>query len=175
MATTTLDPFSIAHQALWDALTSYQPWDALVKGNKVQVNQGIQFPPKFEEESFQPGDAPEVTILQGPFQEELFTMNSLACRFVQSYPLILIAADHNILPVNALKFQTARAILSAGPHLGMPKLIRSVDMTRGQDDPFPARHRENKGAARWVSLWTFMVDMTVKKADVLSGVIPTTA
>jgi len=174
MGTTTVDPFSAAHQALWDALTGYQPWANLIRGNKVQVNQGIQFPPKFEAEDFQAGDAPEVTILQGPYQTDPFQVNSLACSLVQSYPMILIAADHNILPVNDVKFQTLRAILTAGPHLGLPRLIRNVSMTKGQDDPFPAQKREQKGAARWVSVCTFMVYMIVNKADVLSGVIPTT-
>lgn len=166
------DPFTLVHGALWTALTTFDDWAALVRpGNRVRFDAGGTGPAKASMDSLQPGDFPEVVLLQGPFEWAPFTLNAAACGLTQTYPLVLTARDYNIVPLNALKWQTLRALVKAGGHLGMPELVRRVTVRDGTDDAH-GRQPWKRGGQRWATLLAIVVEMTIDKADVLAGTVP---
>jgi hypothetical protein len=154
--------------------TSFGDWAALVRG-KVRFDEGVQHPPRYQRQGIDAGDTPEMMLVPGKGMWDMFTTSSLACGVTQDYDLRLTGKDLDLLPVNAVKWQSLRAFELAGPQIGLPKLVRRVTVLTAEDEiAEPKEKDKSRGTSRWLSLLTYRVEMTITRANIRAGTVPTT-
>ncbi len=164
----TTDPFSAVYAALWAGLESFADFAALVKvRNRLRFDvPGVRNPTR---ETSAPADLPELTLLQGAFRLAPYTTNALACDVAQAYPVVIAIDDLQVVKLNAVKWQAFRALLAAGHDLGLP-YVRRWTIEDGRDDP--AARRLSGDARRWAAVLTINVEMSLSKADIAAGALP---
>jgi hypothetical protein len=160
-----IDPFTQTSQAILGSLLADAGWASMVKpGNVIDMTAD-----SFErfKVQLQPGDVPEVILLQGAFTLKPFGASSRMTEMEQSYQLIVTQDSLRVRPVNHLKFQTLIALAKAGPSLGLEGLIRDWGITQGEDDA-EGRKQWRRGTQRWVSVLTIRVSMYVARERLVS-------
>lgn len=150
------DPFTQIARTILRSLLADSAWAALVRpGNVIDMTSDTfeQFKSKL-----QPGDVPEVILLQGDFTLRPFGGNSRIATLEQSYGLITTHDSLRVAPVNALKYLTLVALTKVGPSLGLEGLVRGWEITQSTDDALGQKHWR-RGTQRWVSLLSIRVSM----------------
>jgi hypothetical protein len=158
------DPFTQTYQAIRAALLAWVPLAAIVKpGNIPDLSAGTfeRFKPEV-----QPGDLPELLLMQGKFQLVPHGRNSMAISANQTFPIVLTFDSLKLPPVNQLKFEVLRAVGSAAPDLGLP-FIGYFDITECVDDAF-GRPEWTRKTERWVSLLQVNTVMNFPRNQLLS-------
>jgi hypothetical protein len=151
-----LDPFTQIARAILAALQADCGWAALVKpGNVIDMTAST-----FErfKSQLQPGDVPEVILLQGDFNLQPFGGNSRIATLEQTYALVTTHDSLRVAPVNALKYLTLVALTKAGPSLGLQGLVRGWEITQSADDAL-GQKQWRRGTQRWVSVLSIRVNM----------------
>jgi hypothetical protein len=158
------DPMSKVHAALWSALTGYTKWANLIRaGNRVRFDEGLNWPAN-RDRQIQPGDTAEVRLEQGAFTFDLYNWDASTTKIVQSYPLVITAEDHDVIPLNRVKWLTLAAIKNAGYRLGLAGFVARVTIRDGKDSASPGKPAD-RGSNRWVTLLTIDVDMIIPDTD----------
>jgi len=157
-----MDPFTLAYRAIWSALLAHSGFTALVKpGNQVDVSADA-----FQrlKDDVQSADTPQVLVLQSAFSIDPFGDNSLAVSFTQGYEILATFDTLQLVSLNALKWETLRALVKAGPSLGQ-SFVRGWDISHALDDPF-GRLPYGRKLKNWVSVLTVHVRMDMAKSQV---------
>jgi hypothetical protein len=160
-----IDPFTQTSRAILESLQADAGWASMVKpGNVVDMTAD-----SFErfKQQLQPGDVPEVILLQGEFKLKPFGANSRMAEMEQSYQLIVTHDSLRVRPVNRLKFQTLIALAAAGPSLGFEGMIRQWEITQGEDDSI-GQKQWRRGTQRWVSVLSIRVSMYLARERLAS-------
>lgn len=115
----------------------------------------------------QPGDLPEVVVVQGAFALQPFGVNSLVSTVRQTFPVIDTFDRMTVTQGNVLKFHALIALLQAGDDLGLRGLVRSWEITGGADDVFgkPDWTRETE---RLTSVFSVTVQLDLSRRQLLA-------
>jgi hypothetical protein len=160
-----IDPFTQTSAAILGSLRADVGWASMVKPGNVIDMTAASFE-RFKLQ-LQPGDVPEVILLQGAFKLRPFGASSRVTEMEQSYQLIVTHDSLRVRPVNQLKFQTLIALAKAGPSLGLEGLIRDWEITEGEDDAI-GQKQWRRGTQRWVSVLTIRVSMYLARERLVS-------
>ncbi len=154
---TTNDPFTRCARAISAALLGAPGFAALVRGRVVDMTS-----PQFERFStdVQPGDLPEVAVVQGAFAMVPFGSNSRVADISQHFDLRMTFDSLWSVPMNAVKYQAFIALLRSGPTLGLDGLVRGWQIVGGRDSP-DGQTNWTRGAVRWISILGIQVEMAL--------------
>jgi hypothetical protein len=165
-----VDPLTLVHRQLWSALTGFADWAALVTlTNRIRFDAGEPDPVKAVREAT---DLPEVGLVEGKFDWQLFDFDASAGNFTHSFQLVATHADLNLIPVNTLRWQTLRALTKVGPYLGLPSLVRKFACRGGAVSA--SAQPGQADLSQWATLVNVDVLFTLSRAQVLAGTFPST-
>lgn len=133
------DPITPVYQAILSALTGWAGWMNLVttpRNSSGNINDLTQprFAVRSAKDIVQPGDLPEITLLQRKFQLAPYGSNSRVSEWWMEFPLVQTNSNRlQITTINALTWQTFMALVKAGDTLGIP-YVRGWEVTDGGED-----------------------------------------
>ena len=104
----TIDPFTQVHQAIWNALTAYQPWAQFVPPG-ARINAVPLGPLSAKAKATMPGDVPEVRILQAGWSWN--EGNAKTINIHQHFAVEMNTTAQNVIPLNTLKFLSLIALV----------------------------------------------------------------
>lgn len=158
------DPFTQTYQAIRAALLAWAPLTQIVKPGNMPDLSATNFE-RFKPE-VQPGDLPELLLMQGVFQCLPHGRNSMTVSASQTFPVVLTFDSLKLVPVNLLKFEVLRSMADAAPDLGLP-FIGNFDVTQCGDDAF-GKPEWTRKTERWVSLLQINVVMNFDRRQLLA-------
>lgn len=166
MGVTSIDPFTFTYQALWKTLTDFQPWVDAVKGRYLRFDT-TDIPGNFDQ-LLQNGDCPFVALEPSSYMQRPYGHDCAALDMTLSFPLVIVGADLNIIPVNQVKWHTTRALIKAGPQLDLPKLIQKVGVRSGSDR-VGTPDAWTKGQIRITTMLVIDIDLAIFAAQAIAG------
>jgi hypothetical protein len=168
----TWDPFTAAHQAIFAALQNYAPLAAVVlPGNFVDTTDPLfqQFKP-----GITAGDTPQVQILQDEFVLPPFGGSSTTVQFTQSYRVFFCTDVLQVVPLNQLKYLSLIALVKAGPTLGLT-YVKSYEVKTGRDDcglgktPSSSIQSQLQNSQRWAAAFVINVEMYLSRQQLAAS------
>ena len=150
----SIDPYTQVHQAIWDALTSNQPWAAFFPlGARINaVPPGMQ---SVKVTATTPGSCPEVRII--PAGRAIKRINSLAYGCRRAHAIKLTTFNLNVTQMDMGEFLTDMALANAKLDLGLPDLVMGWDWTGlGRES-----QEDNTKSKIWVSTYAVNVDVQI--------------
>jgi hypothetical protein len=159
------DPFTLVARAILAALQGDGGWAALVKPANVIDMTAASFE-RFKTR-LQPADVPEVILLQEEFLLRPFGPSSRLAEMEQAFSLVVTHDSLRVCPVNVLKYQTLVALSKAGASLGLDGLVRSWEITQGNDDA-TSQKPWKRGTQRWLSILSIRTSLFVTREKLTS-------
>lgn len=164
-----IDPYTQIIAKLWDVLTSFNDWAALVKvGNRLELSDSGQLKAKIHRA---PADFAEFRIIPAPGGQIALFNTSDSSVFLQNF--LLQTASRKLDPsaqVFPIKFQTirafAKAISDTGDRLGLDfvEKVRFLDAIEMNDSPDLSRD-----SGWWAGVLTLSVQFRLKTQALING------
>ena len=163
-----VDPFTAVYQAIQGAIAGWPALAALVAPlNRVDTTLATfeQFVPDATS-----ADRPRLTLLQEGFRCAPASGNSLSATIEQDYRVVLLVDTLRTPPLNQIKYQLLRALLAAGPTLGVAYVERYTvsDARDAQEKPPRAGPNGGVGSLRWMSSLLVSVTFYLPRSELIN-------
>lgn len=167
------NPFGLVYTTLWEMLLSHPGFERDVReGNRIRFDRNKIDPSKYE---VQPGDLPEMMLTTATLDANLFdTTNSSRVTRTYSWNIstgdqryyrdgVPLLADLEWYVFVAMHSWKDRLTLLKYNGLSFVKLMNLTQGSTGLSDP-----QKNRNITGWSAVWSCMVQMQFKHADLLA-------